>query len=345
MPDTNKKQYRRKIKTVSKTCYYANIIYLFVHVFYLILFLIAQLFVLAIIDAVVIAAYVSFFYVIKKEKYYLYALLCGNLFFAFICANSVLIGFHTGFYFYLIGLCIVSFFTTYFSKSRNVKGSIVWVCLSAVIYLTLYLITSFNNPVYAIPKWLEMALFSTHSIAVFAFIAIYMLVFLRYAFSLEKRIMNQSRTDELTQIGNRYSLDDYVDQIEDKSNKVLALFDIDDFKTVNDTYGHVNGDVILKRVAEIATATLSDAFVCRYGGEEFVVVIDDTENNPVLDKLEALRKNVEKESFKFANVELNVTITIGASKYQKDLILEKWVELADKKMYAGKNSGKNKTVI
>ena len=234
-------------------------------------------------------------------------------------------GFASGFHFYLIGLCIVSFFTTYFSK-KSVRGSIIWVGLSLTIYLTLFFITEFNAPYYDIPKW---------------FIVYYLVVFLRYALSLEKKIMNESRTDELTQINNRYALYDYFDT-EDKSSKVLAIFDIDDFKHVNDKYGHVVGDHVLKRVAEMATKVLDDSFVCRYGGEEFVVILEE---NNFLNRLEQLRNAVEKETMEIENAKIKVTITIGAVNHLKDLPLEEWVALADEKMYTGKNTGKNKTVI
>jgi diguanylate cyclase (GGDEF)-like protein len=153
--------------------------------------------------------------------------------------------------------------------------------------------------------------------------------------------MNESRTDELTQINNRYALYDFFDT-EDKSSKVLAIFDIDDFKHVNDKYGHVVGDHILKRVAEIATRVLDDSFVCRYGGEEFVVILEE---NNFLNRLEQLRNAVEKETMEIENAKIKVTITIGAVNHLKDLSLEEWVELADEKMYTGKNTGKNKTVI
>ena len=184
MLDTQTKQYNRKMQMVSKTCYIANIIYLFIHIFYLILFIIAKLNILIIVDSVVILIYLLFFIFIKKEKYFLYALLCGNEFFAFIATTTILLGFGSGFPFYLIGLCIVSFFTSYFSRVRNVKRSIIWVGLSLAIYLTLYLITEFIDPYYIIDQWLEMTLFIVHSVAVFLFITAYLVVFLKYAFSL-----------------------------------------------------------------------------------------------------------------------------------------------------------------
>ena len=252
-----------------------------------------------------------------------------------------MLGFASGFHFYLIALCVVSFFTSYFSKSKDTRGSIIWVGLSLIIYLVLFFVTEFNEPYYHIAKWLEVTLFTTHAIVVFAFIATYLVIFIRYALSLENKIISESRTDELTQINNRYALYDYFDAEEHKGSLVLALFDIDDFKNINDEYGHVTGDYILKRVAEIALETVKDSFVCRYGGEEFVIVLHA---DSAYEKLDSFREKIQKETFAFEGVKIKLTITIGATQYVDDISLEKWVELADEKMYLGKNSGKNKTV-
>ena len=331
---------KQHYKTIKKTCYTANIAYIILHALYLLLFIIARCDALIYVTAGALIIDLLSFILIEKRKYFIYALVCGNQFLAFISVTTIMAGFASGFHFYLIGLCIVSFFTTYFSK-KSVRGSIIWVGLSLTIYLTLFFITEFNAPYYDIPKWLEMVLFTLNAIMVFIFIVYYLVVFLRYALSLEKKIMNESRTDELTQINNRYALYDFFDT-EDKSSKVLAIFDIDDFKHVNDKYGHVVGDHVLKRVAEIATKVLDDSFVCRYGGEEFVVILEE---NNFLNRLEQLRNAVEKETMEIENEKIKITITIGAVNHLKDLSLEEWVELADEKMYTGKNTGKNKTVI
>ena len=332
-------------KTIKQTCYIANTAYLILRVVYLILFLIAKLYMLVWIDAASIVIYTFFYFLIKKRKYYPYALLCGNEFFAFIIGTTLLIGFHTGFHFYLIGLCVVSFFTTYFSKVKQIGNSLIWVGLSLAIYLTLFFVSEFNEPFYHIDKWLEVTLFTINAVVVFAFVAAYLVVFLRYAISLENKIINESRTDELTQISNRYGLYDYFDQDLNKESKVLALFDIDDFKKINDVYGHVAGDMVLRKVAEIATEVLEDAFVCRYGGEEFIVVLKGNDRDGYFNTLETLRMSVENYVFKWEDVRIKLTITIGAVGYDSDLSLEKWVDLADEKMYSGKKTGKNKTVI
>ena len=334
---SDKKQH---YKTIRQTCYTANTAYIVLHTFYLILFIISGYTALIFVTLGAILLDVLSYCLIKYKKYYPYALVCGNQYLAFISVTTVMLGFATGFHFYLIGLCIVSFFTGYFSK-KGVKGSIIWVGLSLAIYLTLFFITEFNNPYYEVPKWLEMTLFTLNAIMVFLFIVYYLVIFLKYALSLEAKIMNESRTDELTQINNRYALYDYFDT-EDKTSKVLAIIDIDDFKNVNDTYGHVIGDHALQKVAEIATQTLSDSFVCRYGGEEFVIILNE---DNFLNRLEELRHKIEKTEFVCEGVKIHITVTIGATQHLKDISLERWVKLADEKLYIGKNSGKNKTVI
>ena len=332
-------------KTIEKTCYTANIVYLLTHIFYLAMFIICKYWALVGVMGAAVVIYGLFFFLIKQKKYYIYALCCGNLYFAVVSVATIMLGFNTGFHFYLIGLCVVSFFTTYFSKKRDIKGSLIWAGLSIILYLTLYFVTKFNNPFYAMDQWLEITLFVIHALMVFVFIVGYLYVFFKYAFSLENKIMSQSRTDELTQISNRYGLYDYFNLEDDKTNNVLALIDIDDFKKINDRLGHVTGDYVLKRVAEIATKVLPQDFVCRYGGEEFVIVIKNNENQSFFYKLERLRLAIEDEEFEFENEKMNITITIGAVIYNESFTLEQWVDLADEKMYYGKKTGKNKTVI
>ena len=335
------KQQERHYKTIKKTCLAANIAYLFLRVFYLVLFIIAKLYILVWVDAATIVVYLLCFLLIKNKKYYLYALICGNEFFAFIITTTLMIGFNTGFHFYLIGLCVVSFFTSYFSKHKRTRGSLVWVGLSVIIYLTIYFISNNVPTYYQIDHWLEMTLFTTHAIVVFAFIAFYLIIFVKYALSLEKRITNESRTDELTQLNNRYGLYDFFAKEKDKTSKVLALLDIDNFKKINDEYGHVTGDYILENVSATIKSTLGDSFLCRYGGEEFVIVLD---KEGFFDRLETLRKAIEQRVIKYEDVEHHITVTIGAADFKEGYSIEKWVNLADEKMYSGKKSGKNRTV-
>lgn len=330
---------------IKKTCYATDFIYLAVHVLYLILFLIAKVYPMVYANITSIVLYILFLFIIKKQKYYLYALCCGNEFLIFMSVATILVGFHSGFHLCIIGLCVVSFFTTYFSKESSMRNSLTWTVLSLGLYIGLYLYCHFNEPQYQIDRWLEVTLFILHSVAVFAFIAAYLIIFIKYAVSLENRITKESRIDNLTQIHNRYDLYNYLDSIDDKTDFALSMFDIDDFKKINDIYGHVCGDYILKEVASITKETLIGSFVSRFGGEEFIIISKaDGRMDRVYKELETLRQKIETNDFIFDGKTIHLTITIGIEEYSSEYTIENWINRADDKLYCGKRNGKNQTV-
>ena len=327
---------------IIRTCYITDLIYLLFRILYLVLFLVAQVYVMVYVSIGSIVAYILFYFLIKNKKYYLYALACGNEYLIYMSVATILVGFSAGFHLPLIGLCVVSFFTVYFSKiNRDVKNAITWSVLSVSIYLGLHFYCSFNNPFYALDKWLNVTFYAIHSVVVFAFIAAYLLIFLIYAMKLEQRIINESRIDKLTQIHNRYDLYNYIETLEYKKDYALSMFDIDDFKKINDKYGHVCGDYILKEVASIASNTLFNSFVSRFGGEEFVIItrMNGNMENTYRD-IDLLRKKIEENAFEFNGNIIHITITIGIEQYNEEFDIEKWISSADDKLYSGKKAGK-----
>ncbi len=338
-----KKEY---YKVIIKTCYIANISYLLTHILYLILFLVSKVYPLVYVNIVSIVLYIFFFYVLKKKKYYPYALLCGNEILIYMSIASIYVGFDSGFHLCIIGLCVVSFFSTYFAKVRSKIGnSIIWCSLSFAIVMGLFIYSVLNNSIYQIDRWLEITLYVFHTMAIFAFIAVYLSTFLRYAIKLENRIMLESRTDKLTQLHNRYDLYNYVDLLEDKNDYVLAMFDIDDFKVVNDLYGHLCGDEMLKELSIISMEVFETDFVSRYGGEEFIIILKMNGNvENAHNKLEEFRKKVQEHEFHFNNNVIHITVTIGMKEFNGEKTIEEWIGFADKRLYHGKNNGKNQVV-
>ncbi len=332
---------------VKRTCYWTDGIYLSVHILYLVLFIIANSTFMIVMNIVSILAYVLFYFLIRKGKYYIYALLCGTEIVIFMSISTVLFGFQAGFHLNIIGLCVVSFFTTYFNKGTgSLKKALAWSIMSVLLYLGLHFYCSFNNPIYTIDKWLNVSLYAFHGICAFGFVVSYLLIFLLYAMDLEEKIRNESRTDKLTQISNRYDLYNYLDSIENKTDYALAIFDIDDFKKVNDTYGHVFGDYVLKTIAKIAFDNPNHSFVARYGGEEFVVIIKMySDEQRTFEMIDEIRKNIEDYQFDFEGIETHVTISCGIARYQDNINIDKWLSLADNKLYECKHSGKNKTLM
>ncbi len=127
----------------------------------------------------------------------------------------------------------------------------------------------------------------------------------------------------------------------------LIMFDIDHFKKVNDTYGHQAGDTVLQEVVVTAKSCLSSAdSLCRYGGEEFAVIMPETEISEAIDIAERMRKAIEEHAFYGGETLINVTISIGISEYPEHAIIkEAIIEKADGALYTAKNSGRNNTKI
>lgn len=127
----------------------------------------------------------------------------------------------------------------------------------------------------------------------------------------------------------------------------LIMSDIDHFKKFNDTYGHQQGDIVLKEVAKLYKQCVRGTDIpARYGGEEFAVILPDTELNDAIEIATRLRKEVEAYEFSGQAEPLHVTISLGVAQYNPDLDQEKkdLVERADSALYKAKESGRNRVV-
>ncbi len=175
---------------------------------------------------------------------------------------------------------------------------------------------------------------------------------------VKKRIYMQKiiKTDALTFAWNRGFFDDKLIKLTQKVKEekrrgeiprfALALADVDDFKKINDTKGHSIGDIVLKDVVNIMKQKVREAdYVCRYGGEEFAIIIM-AEKSIAAARCEIIRKTVEKQTkAKQAQEYPGVTISIGVAEYPTDGAEADSLKLAaDAALYNAKNTGKNKVI-
>lgn len=164
---------------------------------------------------------------------------------------------------------------------------------------------------------------------------------------------DMARKDGLTGIYNRVYFKELFDRAKEeveKSNEPLsvALFDIDKFKLVNDTYGHIAGDNVIKMVASVDDkyARKHGGFACRYGGEEFLLVLPGKDEKEAMDILEVMHEEIKSTVVSFDGSDISVNVCIGLSVYPsicKDANL--LVSRADKAMYYGKKNGRGRLVI
>lgn len=147
--------------------------------------------------------------------------------------------------------------------------------------------------------------------------------------------------DSLTKLLNRKGLKLRFKKIKNK-NLSLILCDIDDFKSINDTYGHDIGDEVLINVSKILINNLSkNDIICRYGGEEFLIVSEDVNKESIYNKIENVRKKIENTKIKIYNKYLSYTMTFGISKYKSNEDIKNFLKISDDLLYVGKRNGKN----
>lgn len=156
-----------------------------------------------------------------------------------------------------------------------------------------------------------------------------------------------SLTDPLTKLFNRRHFEAEFEREFKRAKRYnnplsIAVADIDFFKQVNDNYGHLCGDYILKEIAYIITNNFRQTdLIFRYGGEEFVIILTETSGKNALIPLERLRKAVENYKFKFNKQDINITLSIGVSSNINLETAQEMFEEADKILYDAKNNGRN----
>jgi len=173
---------------------------------------------------------------------------------------------------------------------------------------------------------------------------LFIFIFLVILHELKKsfnEIIYESTHDKLTKIGNRDFLENKIDFIKNKWKKKVSicLFDIDNFKKINDNYGHLVGDKVLVELTKRIKSVLNeDDIFIRWGGEEFLIICN-LEKDIAISKAEKLREIVE--NMKIKNLP-KFTITMGVVSFKEvSFDLDRAFSLADKRLYYGKENGKN----
>jgi len=153
--------------------------------------------------------------------------------------------------------------------------------------------------------------------------------------------------DALTGIPNRMAFDERMDQEFKRwqryNNKLtVCLVDIDKFKNVNDTYGHKAGDIVLRTVAEkCASKVRKSDFFCRYGGEEFALILPETDLSAAITVAETIRESIEHCSFQYGEQNVGITISCGLAEVKGKDNLDTVFKRADRALYKAKDSGRN----
>ncbi len=169
--------------------------------------------------------------------------------------------------------------------------------------------------------------------------------------TLFHQALKMAYTDPLTQTHNRASFNDAIKReislaARNRKNLSLIFFDIDHFKAINDTYGHECGDTTLAFSAKWIKESLRDSdMVFRYGGEEFVIILSDTDAKGAKLLAERIRATIENHTIAYGMETIKITASLGVSTLQSNDTIESFVKHADEAMYSAKNNGRNQVAL
>jgi diguanylate cyclase (GGDEF)-like protein len=188
----------------------------------------------------------------------------------------------------------------------------------------------------------------------FLFIALVVVIFswLLYRLGIgQRRLLYSSRIDNLTGLVNRRRFiqlgERLLNSAKQQANVSLLMIDVDYFKKINDEFGHKQGDIVLQTLAELASEVLRKADVfARFGGEEFVVLLPNTNNEQAINTAERLRKAIENATWQ---IKSSVTVSIGVASFgatldaslKPSLTLNQLIKIADDFLYQAKAQGRN----
>ena len=287
--------------------------------------------------------YVLFFYLIHKQMLYQYVRLLYIVITIYMGAANICVGYNAGFHLYCTSLIPLTLFTVYVGnklKTEKINPLINSVCLVCV-YLCTSVYVVLNGPIYNMDASIVSVWLVVNALSVFCFLFAYASLMLKFVMDSEHKLTTMANTDQLTGLSNRHYMMSYLNDSFQNilPNQWIAMADIDDFKKINDTYGHSCGDYVLIEIAKAIQEVCQECTICRWGGEEFLIISNGDTIDPQL--LEQLRQKIENTSFSYHGQSFDVTVTIGISLYHDQLSLDEWIHDADKKLYKGKTSNKN----
>ncbi len=278
----------------------------------------------------------------------------------FICleimaVGTVLLGYGSGFSLYSFSMIVVAFYLHYIEVKTGSYGArteferkmilpVGFSILTVIVYFICYYYVKTSGSVTCLPEAGEFVMFVYNSVTVFSLLVLFMGVYMNAIIRGESELERLALYDKLTGLHNRHYFLNFSSGLsKERLRKYwIAIIDIDNFKKVNDVYGHNCGDYVLKSVAETISEVCSRCSVCRWGGEEFIILADSGEEENTV--LETLRQKIASTELHFEDSTLNVTVTTGTEKYSEGLNIDNWISLADAKLYEGKKSGKNRVV-
>ena len=246
-----------------------------------------------------------------------------------------------------------------FTVSAGTMGMKIGAAALACAYrIFLYAYTNRYDPVTNISADTGVLFQIINTLAIFGELTAIMIVFTKDSQEMEYKLVkynekleHMASIDPLTGLYNRWSMRSYLEKIVGKyaSGEIgyvsVAIGDIDFFKKTNDTYGHDAGDMVLKELAKVFLEVMGkEGKVCRWGGEEFLFVFPGMDMEEVQLLMSDLLDDIRHTPVLYERKLIHVTMTFGVEEFGRNHTMESVIQEADRKLYLGKESGRNRVI-
>ena len=211
--------------------------------------------------------------------------------------------------------------------------------------------TAYDMLSYCLNRYLGKSLFPINGVTSIGLVIFIFILIASYYMEITQKMMQETErnfliksayTDELTQIHNRRYCMEYMNKIKDSEelNYTVVCFDLNNLKTVNDTYGHAKGDILIKSAADVIAQTFEGhGIVARMGGDEFIAILQTADEQTIAELMKLFQTNIDRKNEEIKD--LNMSIAYGyASCSKKEYNIEKIYQIADNRMYQNKEKMK-----
>ena len=316
-----------------------------VHVFNVFLFWKFGLFPLVVLNCFSSVLYISILTIFKNENFRISFAYFEIIFFS--AMTELISGGHFGTLTFVIGMVAVIFFMLPYSNRKKH----IYQLIGAALAVAISLISVFNYSLY--PELMDLVLHHSSFVKVLnLIITLFSLFYLTNLYLVELRTTREkldynSNHDVLTGLYNRRFFEGIMKRSkeEKETSYSVAMLDVDDFKKINDTYGHETGDRVLAAVSKCIEASLPEnAVAVRWGGEEFVIYLPQVDNGRAMEILDVFRTKLSEQVIYHRGTRVSITATIGLCTGESIADYEEYLRQADEKLYWGKKHGKNQIV-
>lgn len=325
---------------------------LIIHVALLIVFGVWGAWTMVLVNCCSVLVYLKMFPTIKQKPglYMRVAILevLVHMIFAVVC-----IGWSAGFFTYTFVVVPFAFFTDYTVRKDGAKGfnPVIIAVISVITFIMCKVISMNVSPVYAVEKLYIDIMCVVNGFMVLTIMATFAYIYINNIVDNETELMDVAEYDALTELGNRHRIDRVlplygIDIDASKSPYAVAILDIDNFKKVNDNFGHLAGDQVLRDMARILRHyESSDTLIFRWGGEEFmIIIIGDDPYKKMMTLCEKVRCDVAGNVSMFDYFRIVVTVSSGVAQCSVGEGFKELTDRADKCLYQAKGNGKNQVV-